>query len=202
MEKLAVGPIGRGVVDIRKTPTENLRALAKAKGAHMDDLTAVILDRPRHEKLIEEVRTAGARIRLIRDGDIAGALATCDPATGIDILLGIGGAPEGVLAAAALRCVGGHMQGILRPRNDGEAERARKMGVQAIDHVYSIEELAGGQVMFAATGVTDGALLRGVRFFPDGGETQSMVMRSKSGTSRVITARHRFSAGPNYRRTP
>ncbi len=198
MQKLAVGSIGRGVVDIRRSPTENLRALARAKGVDVADLTAIILERPRHAALIDEVRAAGARIRLIRDGDVAGALACCDPATGIDILLGTGGAPEGVLAAAALRCLGGEMQGILTFRSPEEAARARSMGIADPNHVYAIDELAAGDVMFAATGVTDGALLRGVRFFADGAETQSLVMRSRSGTSRVITTRHRFRGQPRY----
>jgi fructose-1,6-bisphosphatase II len=198
MDKIAVGPVGVGVVDLRKSPTENLRALARAKGVGTEALTAVILERPRHDKLIAEVRATGARIRLIRDGDVAGALACADPATGIDILLGAGGAPEGVLGAAALRCAGGDMQGRLQFRSAEEAERARKMGITDANRVYSINELAGGDVMFAATGVTDGALLRGVRFTGDGAETESIVMRSKSGTTRFITTRHRFVGQPRY----
>ncbi len=198
MEKIAVGPAARGVIDIRKSPTENLYAVAERKRARIADLTAVILDRPRHAKLIDEVRRAGARIRLISDGDVAAALATAEETTGIDVLFGVGGAPEGVLAAAALKCVGGDMQGILRPRNAAEAERARAMGVKDLERVFSIEDLAGGDVMFAATGVTDGSLLKGVRFFGGGAETNSIVMRSRSGTSRFITARHRFDRKPNY----
>jgi fructose-1,6-bisphosphatase II len=199
MDKIAVGPaIGRGVVDIRRTPTENLRAIARKKGVDVEDLTAVILARPRHEKLIAEVRAAGARIRLISDGDVGGAIATADPDTGIDVLIGIGGAPEGVLAAAALRCVNGDMQGQLKPRNEGEVARAAKMGIADINHIFALEELAGGDVMFAATGITDGFLLRGVRFFGDGAESHSVVMRSRSGTVRHIQTRHRFEGQPVY----
>ncbi|HEY2731237.1 MAG TPA: class II fructose-bisphosphatase [Polyangia bacterium] len=199
MEKLAVGPaIGPGVVDIRRTPTENLAAIARKKGVDVEDLTAVILDRPRHAALIAEVRAAGARIRLITDGDVGGAIATSDPDAGIDVLMGTGGAPEGVLAAAALRCMNGYMQGVLRPRNDAEVDRAHLMGIPDLEHVFEIGELAAGDVMFAATGITGGFLLRGVRFFPDGAQTSSLVMRSRSGTVRHIRARHRFTDEPNY----
>jgi fructose-1,6-bisphosphatase II len=198
MDKLAVGQEAKGAIDIRKSPTWNLSAVAEAKKARVSDLTAVILDRPRHAKLIEEVRKAGVRIRLISDGDVGGALATADPATGVDILMGTGGAPEGVLAAAALRCVGGDMQGMLKPRNADEVARARKMGIEDIERVYRVDELATGDVMFAATGVTDGFLLRGVRLTSRGAETHSVVMRSRSGTVRFIRARHRFEGLPAY----
>jgi fructose-1,6-bisphosphatase II len=199
MDKIAVGPaVGRGVVDIRRAPTENLRAVAEAKRVSVSDLTVVILDRPRHAALVAEVRAAGSRIRLISDGDVGGAIATSDPATGIDVLLGIGGAPEGVLAAAALRCTGGDFQGVLKPRSPEEAARAERMGIKDLAHVFAIEELASGDVMFAATGVTDGFLLRGVRFLGDGAETHSVVTRSRSGTVRFIRARHRFQQRPNY----
>jgi fructose-1,6-bisphosphatase class II len=198
MEKIAVGPAGKGVVDLDKTPTANLNALAEAKGCAVEDLTVIILYRPRHEALIKEVRQAGARIRLIGDGDVSAAIATTKPETGIDLLMGIGGAPEGVLAAAALRCVGGDMQGRLKPRNEGEVERAKKMGIKDINKKFSIEELAAGDVMFAATGVTDGDYLQGVHFFPGGASTQSVVMRSKSRTIRVINATHYFDHKPNY----
>ena len=163
MNKIAVGPIARGAIDIRRSATQNLAAIAEAKRVRVADLTAVILERPRHEELIAEVRKAGVRIRLITDGDVGGALATADPATGIDVLLGIGGAPEGVLAAAALRCFGGDMQGVLQFRSDEERDAREHMGIKDSDHVYAIDELASGDVMFAATGVTDGFLLRGVR---------------------------------------
>src|SRR6266700_4470099 len=198
MDKIAVGPIGRDVIDIRKTPTQNLSAIAEAKRVAVADLTAVILDRPRHAALIEEVRKTGARIRLIPDGDVGGALATADPSTGIDVLLGIGGAPEGVLAAAALRCVGGDMQGVLKFRNPDEVARAERMGIKDPDQIFGIGDLAGGDVMFAATGVTDGFLLRGVRFTGHGAETHSIVMRSRSGTVRFIRVRHHFNRSPDY----
>jgi fructose-1,6-bisphosphatase II / sedoheptulose-1,7-bisphosphatase len=198
MAKIATGPQGRGVVDLDKTPTQNLHALAEAKRCKVEDLTVIILSRPRHEAIIQEVRKAGARIRLIGDGDVSAAIATTKPETGIDLLLGIGGAPEGVLAAAALRCVGGEFQGRLAPRNDEEIERAKKMGVTDIKKKFMIGELAAGDVMFAATGVTDGDYLHGVHFFPGGATTQSVVMRSKTKTIRVINASHYFEHKPNY----
>ena len=198
MEKIAVGPAGKGVVDLDKSPTQNLRALAEAKRCKVEDLTVIILSRPRHEAIIKEVRQAGARIRLIGDGDVSAAIATTKPETGIDLLLGIGGAPEGVLAAAALRCVGGEFQGRLAPRNNEEIERAKKMGVGDIKKKFSIEQLAAGDVMFAATGVTDGDYLQGVHFFPGGATTQSVVMRSKTRTIRIINATHYFDHKPNY----
>ncbi|OGQ83440.1 MAG: fructose-bisphosphatase, class II [Deltaproteobacteria bacterium RIFCSPLOWO2_12_FULL_57_22] len=198
MDKIAVGPVGKGVVDLDKSPTENLKALAEAKGTRVEDLTVIILYRPRHEALIQEVRRLGARIKLISDGDVSAAIATTKPETGIDLLLGIGGAPEGVLAAAALRCVGGDMQGRLKPRNPQEIERAQAMGIKDINKKFSIEGLAGGDVMFAATGVTDGDYLRGVHFFAGGATTQSIVMRSKSRTIRVIDAAHYFDFKPQY----
>jgi len=198
MAKIAVGPAGRGVVDLDKTPTENLHALAEAKRCKVEDLTVIILSRPRHEAIIQEVRKAGARIRLIGDGDVSAAIATTKPETGIDLLMGIGGAPEGVLAAAALRCVGGEFQGRLAPRNNEEIERAKKMGVSDIKKKFTIDELAAGDVMFAATGVTDGDYLHGVHFFSGGATTQSVVMRSKTKTIRVINATHYFEHKPNY----
>jgi len=198
MQKIACGPVGKGVIDIDKTPTENLHALAEAKKCKVEDLTVIILSRPRHDAIIQEVRKAGARIRLIGDGDVAAAIATTKAETGIDLLLGIGGAPEGVLAAAALRCVGGEFQGRLAPRNNEEIERAKKMGVSDIKKKFSITELAAGDVMFAATGVTDGDYLRGVHFFPGGATTQSVVMRSKTMTIRVIDATHYFEHKPIY----
>jgi fructose-1,6-bisphosphatase class II len=198
MDKIAVGPAGKGVVDLDKSPTQNLHALAEAKRCNIEDLTVIILARPRHEALIKEVREAGARIRLIGDGDVSAAIATTKPETGIDLLLGIGGAPEGVLAAAALRCVGGDMQGRLKPRNESEIERAKKMGIKDINKKFSIEDLARGDVMFAATGVTDGDYLDGVHFFAGGATTQSVVMRSSTRTIRLINATHYFEHKPNY----
>lgn len=198
MDKIAVGPAGKGIIDLDKSPTENLKALAEAKGQRIEDLTVIILYRPRHEALIKEVRRAGARIKLISDGDVSAAIATTKPETGIDLLMGIGGAPEGVLAAAALRAVDGDMQGRLKPRNEQEIERARAMGIKDIHKKFSIEELAGGEVMFAATGVTDGDYLRGVHFFTGGATTQSVVMRSKTRTIRFIDATHHFEFKPVY----
>jgi fructose-1,6-bisphosphatase class II len=198
MDKIAVGPDGKGVIDLTKSATWNLNALAEAKGAKVADLTTIILERDRHRALIDEVRKAGARIRLISDGDVSAAIATCKDGTGIDILFGTGGAPEGVLAAAALRCLGGEMQGKLNYRNDDERVRAEKMGVKDHDKIYKLEELAQGNVMFAATGVTDGPFLKGVRFFPNGAATQSIVMRSQSGTVRIVDADHDFVRKPNF----
>jgi len=198
MDKIAVGPDGKGVIDITKSATWNLSALAEAKGTKVADLTAIILERDRHQALIEEVRKAGARIRLISDGDVSAAIATCKDGTGIDVLFGTGGAPEGVLAAAALRCLGGEMQGKLNYRNDGERVRAEKMGVTDHNKIYKLDELAQGNVMFAATGVTDGPFLKGVRFFKNGAATQSIVMRSQSGTVRIVDADHDFVRKPNF----
>ena len=164
----------------------------------MEDLTVVILERPRHEALVREVRAAGARIKLIPDGDVAGALNTCFPDTGVDVLMGVGGAPEGVIAAAAIRCVGGDMQGRLRFRSDAERERARGMGLVDLEKVMTAEELAGGSVMFAATGVTNGDFLKGVRFTGDGARSHSVVMRSRTGTIRYIETVHRFTRNPDY----
>jgi len=197
MEKIAVGPKAKGAIDLDKSPTENLRRIAEALERYVEDLTVCILDRPRHENLIREVRAAGARIKLIGDGDVAGAVATCFEETGVDVLMGIGGAPEGVLAAAAIRCVGGDLQGRLKPRNEEEVERAKAMGIEDMDKIYTLEELARGDVMFAATGVTSGDFLKGVRFFKGGAVTNSVVMRSKSGTIRYVESIHRFDRKPD-----
>lgn len=198
MEKIAVGPEGKGVIDIDESPQENLKRLAEAKKCRVQDLTAVVLDRPRHEKIINDIREAGARIQLIGDGDVSAAIACSEPESGVDILFGVGGAPEGVIAAAALRCIGGDFQGRLKPRNEEEVERAKKMGVDDINKIYSIEELASGPVMFCATGVTSGSFLRGVQFKPWGAITHSIVMRSQSGTIRKIVAEHHFDTKPRY----
>ncbi|MCE9624504.1 MAG: class II fructose-bisphosphatase [Deltaproteobacteria bacterium] len=198
MDKIAVGREGRGVIDITKSPTKNLEELARAKKCTVQDLTAIILDRDRHKELIREVRDAGARIKLIGDGDVSAAISTCEPESGIDILFGIGGAPEGVLAAAALRCLGGDLQGRLKPRNQEEIVRAKRMGIEDINRVFQLEELAHGDVMFAATGVTNGDYLKGVRFFGGGAHTHSLVMRSLSRTVRYIEATHHFDTKPNY----
>ncbi len=198
MEKIAVGPEGRGVIDLSKSPTENLRALAEARGVYVADLTVAILDRPRHERLIEEVRRAGARVRLLKDGDVAAALATTRPESGIDMLLGIGGSHQGILTAAALRCAAGEMQARLRPRNDQEAEVARECGIRDFEKIYTLEEMASGSIMFAGTGVTNGDYLEGVRFFRGGATTNSVVMRSRTHTVRFLKSFHRFDLKPEY----
>jgi len=198
MEKIAVGPSAKGVVDINATPTENLKRVAEAKGCYVEDLTVVILDRPRHEKMITEIRRAGARIHLIPDGDVAPAIAAAVEGSGVDLLMGIGGAPEGVLAAAALKCMGGDMQGRLVFMSKEERNRAKTMGIDDFDKIYTTEEMARGDVFFAATGVTNGELLQGVRYFAGGAETQSIVMRSKSRTVRFISTRHHFDFKPLY----
>jgi len=192
MEKIAIGPgYPTGVIDLDRTPEENVRSLARAKGVEPSDITACILDRSRHSAYVEGVRQAGGRVHLITDGDVAGVIATASPVeTGIDIYVGVGGAPEGVLAAAALRCVGGQMLGRLVIRNDDEAARARRMGITDFDRVYDLGGLAGGDVIFAATGVTDGSMLKGVRFLPGRITTESVVMRSSSGTVRWIRSEH------------
>ena len=193
MDKIAVGgDLPEGVVDLDRSPANNLAALAEAKGLSVADLVVCILDRPRHEELIGAVRDAGSRIQLIQDGDVSGVIATSRPDSGIDIYMGSGGAPEGVLAAAALRCIGGQFQGRLLFRNDDERARAQRIGIQDLHRKYGLLELASGDVMFAATGVTSGTMLRGVRRFAGGGYTHSMVMRSKSGTVRTVEAWHNF----------
>ena len=199
MDKIAVGgELPEGVVDLDAKPEENLRNLAKAKRVDIADIVACILDRPRHGELIQRVRAAGARIMLISDGDVSGVIATSRAGSGVDIYMGSGGAPEGVLAAAALRCIGGQMQGRLLFRNDEERGRARRLGVQDLDRKYGILDLAKGDVMFAATGVTDGTMLKGVRRDRSGGYTHSMVMRSKTGTVRLIEAHHNWSRKPGF----
>jgi fructose-1,6-bisphosphatase II / sedoheptulose-1,7-bisphosphatase len=193
MDKIAVGGgLPEGVVDLDETVTNNLKNLAKVKDAEVSDLLVCILDRPRHAELIAKVREAGARIMLISDGDVSGVIATAQPDTGVDLYVGSGGAPEGVLAAAALRCIGGQMQGRLLFRNDEERARAARWGVTDLDRKYGLLDLAKGDVMFAATGVTTGTMLRGVHRFPGGAVTHSVVMRSKSGTQRIIEAHHNF----------
>jgi fructose-1,6-bisphosphatase II / sedoheptulose-1,7-bisphosphatase len=199
MDKIAVGAnLPDNLVDLDATPAENLKALAKAKGVDVSDLVTCILDRPRHQELIAKVRAAGARIMLISDGDVSGVIATAQPDAGIDIYMGSGGAPEGVLAAAALRSTGGFMQGRLLFRNDDEKARAKKWGVTDLSKKYGLTDLAKGDVMFAATGVTDGAMLRGVRRFAGGAHTHSVIMRSKTGTIRRIEATHNFGKKTGY----
>jgi len=198
MEKIAIGAGWGEVVDIDETPAANLKSLAEAKKVEVADLVVCILDRPRHTELIAKVREAGARIMLISDGDVSGVIATSRPESGIDIYMGSGGAPEGVLAAAALRCIGGHMQGRLIFRNDDERGRAKRLGITDLNRKYGLLDLARGDVMFAATGVTNGTMLQGVRRFHGGAETHSMVMRSQSGTVRVIQAHHNFELKTHY----
>lgn len=198
MQKIAVGPECVGAIDIDLSPTENLRRVAERKRCQVRDLTAVILDRPRHQDLIAEVRSTGARISLIGDGDVSAAIATANPNSGIDILFGVGGAPEGVIAAAALRCLGGEIQGRLKFRHQEEIDRAKKMGIANINQVLKIEDMAKGNVMFCATGVTDGNFLDGVIFKPWGAMTHSIVMRSETGTVRHIRAEHHFDKKPRY----
>ena len=194
MDKIAIGGgLAPELVDIDNEPAENLRALAAAKNCDVADLVACILDRPRHADLIAAVRAAGARIQLISDGDVSGVIATSQTTSGVDIYFGSGGAPEGVLAAAALRAIGGQMQGRLIFRNDDERARGAKWGIEDLDRKYGLMDLAGGDVMFAATGVTNGSMLRGVRRFSGGAYTHSIIMRSKTGTVRTIEAHHDFS---------
>lgn len=198
MNKIAVGPAARGAIDITKSITWNIREVSKALRKDVSDMMAIILERDRHNDLIAEVRAAGARIRLIGDGDVSAAIATAQEDTGIDILLGLGGAPEGVIAAAALRCLGGDMQGQLVFMNDEERRRAKEMGIADEKKVYGLEDLAGGNVMFVATGVTNGSYLSGVRYYGGGAHTHSVVMRSETGTIREIQARHHFDRKPRY----
>lgn len=194
MEKIAVGGgLPSELIDIDATPTQNLKALALAKRVEISDLVVCILDRPRHQDLIGQVRSAGARIMLISDGDVSGVIATSEPESGVDMYIGTGGAPEGVLAAAALRCIGGQMQGRLVFRNEDEVNRAKRHGIADLNRIYGMDDMASGDVMFAATGVTNGAMLRGVRRFAGGAITHSTVMRSKSGTVRHVEAHHNFT---------
>jgi fructose-1,6-bisphosphatase II len=198
MDKIAVGPEAVDAIDITAPIGENVRSVAKAKHSSVSDLTVCILDRPRHEQLITEVREAGARIRLITDGDVAGAISACRPNSGTDLLAGIGGTPEGIIAAAAIRCMGGAIQGKLAPRDDDERQKAIDAGYD-LDRILSTEDLVSGEnVFFCATGVTDGDLLTGVQYYGGGCTTQSIVMRSKSGTVRMIEAYHRLSKLNEY----
>ena len=193
MDKIAIGPgYPAGTIDLAKSPTDNVRSLAAAKGVEPNEIIACVLDRPRHASIIAELRAIGCGIMLIPDGDVAGVIATTDPDTTVDIYMGSGGAPEGVLAAAALRCVGGQIQGRLLFRNDDERGRARRWGIEDLDRIYSLDDMAKGDCIFAATGVTDGSLLKGVKRRRDGCvTTESIVMRASSGTVRRVVAEHR-----------
>lgn len=194
MEKIACGPRARGRISLEKSPEENIRIVAEVLNKAVSDVTVVILDRPRHVELIQKVRAVGARIRLIGDGDVSAGIAPCWEESGIDLLMGIGGAPEGVIAAAGIKCLGGDFQGRLKFRNDGEIERALKMGLKDPQRIFKLDELAKGSVMFCATGVTDGPLLKGVRTLPgQRAQTHSIVMRSQTGTVRRIEAEHNFN---------
>jgi len=196
MDKIAVGGgLPDGVIDLDKSPTENVKAVAEAKGKAVNDIMVCVLDRPRHAEIIKELSQLGCGVALIGDGDIAGVIATTDPKTGIDMYMGSGGAPEGVLASAALRCIGGQMQGRLLFRNDDERARARKWGIEDLNRKYTMEEMASGDVIFAATGVTDGSMLNGVHITSRGIETDTITMRSKTKTIRRVQAIH----GPDGR---
>ncbi len=199
MDKIACGPGAKGQINIDLSATENIHRVAKALGKEIDDITVVILERPRHANLIAEVRKTGARIHLIGDGDVSASIATAFPKSGIDLLIGIGGAPEGVISAAALQCMGGDFQARLVFRNDDEKARAKKMGLTDFNKKYSIDELAKGSVMFCATGVTDGPLLKGVKTLPGRqAKTHSIVMRSLTGTIRNIEAHHQLAKKPGH----
>ncbi len=194
MDKIAIGGgLPEGVIDLDNGPATNVKNLAKAKGCAESDLVVCILERDRHKELIAKVREAGARVQLICDGDVAGVISTSTPQTGVDMYMGIGGAPEGVLAAAALQCIGGQMQGRLIFREEDEKARATRMGITDFSRKYTMHDLAHGDVMFAATGVTDGSMLRGVRRFAGGATTHSIIMRAKTGTVRTIEAQHNFA---------
>jgi fructose-1,6-bisphosphatase II / sedoheptulose-1,7-bisphosphatase len=196
MDKIAVGPgYPEGVIDLARSPGENIRAIAAAKGVDPSEIIACVLDRPRHEALIAELRALGCGIQLIPDGDVAGVIAVTNPDTTIDVYMGSGGAPEGVLAAAALRCVGGQFQGRLLFRNDDERARAAKWGVEDLDRIYHLNDLAKGDCIFAATGVTDGSLLQGVKRRKNCLSTESVVMRASTGTVRWVKGEHRNEPG-------
>jgi len=202
MEKLAVGPNGKGHVSLEQSPTENIRSLAKGTGRDPEDLTVVVLDRPRHADLINEIRETGARVKMISDGDVAGGIMPALEDTGADMLMGVGGSPEAVITAAALKCLGGDIQCKLWPRNDQEREAAQKLGL-ALDTVLTIDDLVkGDDVFFSLTGVTDGELVRGVRFFGDGARTETLAMRSRSGTVRRVQSVHNFRRLMKYAALP
>lgn len=199
MDKIAVGPAARGKINLDAPVKENLSNVAQALGKSISDLTVVIMDRPRHEKLIQDVRDAGARIRLITDGDVSPAVACGIEGSGVDMMIGIGGAPEGVLAAAALRCLGGEMQGRLWPENDADIERAKDLGIKDVNKLLTLDDLVkSDDVFFAATGITEGPLLRAVNFTSQGASTHTVVMRGQTGTVRFIEAQHRFDKKPQY----
>ncbi len=199
MEKIAVGKVARGSIDITQPPEINIKRITRAMDKYIEDLTVCVLDRERHEELIKRIRTTGARIKLIKDGDISGAIAAAMENSSIDILMGVGGAREGILAAAAIKCLGGDIQARFVYRNDEDREMVLQTGEKDLNKIYMINDLVRGQdIMFSATGVTDGELLKGVRFYSGGAETQSIVMRAKTHTLRFITALHYFDYKPMY----
>ncbi|MDP9407325.1 MAG: class II fructose-bisphosphatase [Actinomycetota bacterium] len=193
MEKLATGPEAAGAVDIQAPVADNIRAVAKAKGGSPSDVTVVVLDRPRHEGLVKDIRATGARIRFILDGDVAGAIATARPDSGVDMLLGVGGTPEGIITACAMKCLGGTIQGRLAPVDDAERQKAREAGLELGAVLGPDELIRSDNVFFAATGITTGSLLRGIRYYGGGARTQSIVMRSRSGTIRYVDSEHKLS---------
>lgn len=199
MEKIAVGPAAVGRISLDATVSENVKAVADSLHKDVGDVTVVVLDRPRHQKIIDELRAIGARIKLITDGDVSPAVATAIPESGVDMVLGIGGAPEGVLAAAALRCLGGEFQGRLWPENDEDVKRAHKLGVTDLKKILTLDDLVKGEdVIFAATGITDGDFLKGVRYYGNIATTHTIIMRGTTGTVRFIDARHRMDKKPKY----
>lgn len=201
MEKIAAGPAARGKISLDATVTENVKAVAKSLNKEVNDVTVVVLDRERHEHIIEELRRIGARIKLISDGDVSPAVATSIPGSGVDMVIGIGGAPEGVLAAAAQRCTGGEFQGRLWPENEEQVQRARKLGVKDLKKILTLNDLVSGDdVIFAASGVTDGDFLKGVRYYGNYATTHTVVMRGVSGTIRFLESRHRVDKKTQYTR--
>ncbi|MBB6450483.1 fructose-1,6-bisphosphatase II [Geomicrobium halophilum] len=199
MDKIAVGPEAVGVIDLDASVTDNLKAVARARGKDVDDLVVTILSRPRHQHIIDEVRAAGARIKLIQDGDVAAAINTAFNDTGMDMLIGKGGAPEGVISAVALKCLGGEIQGRLLPKDQAEAERCKRMGVEDTTKILKMDDLVGGDdCIFAATGVTEGELLKGVHYKSTRATTQSVVMRQKSGTVRFVDGKHNVDKKPDF----
>ncbi|AXF56399.1 class II fructose-bisphosphatase [Salicibibacter kimchii] len=199
MDKIAVGPDAVGVIDLNASVTDNLQAVAKARGKDVDDLVVSILSRERHQNIINDVRKAGARIKLIQDGDVAAAINTAFDETGVDMLIGAGGAPEGVISAVALKCLGGEVQGRLLPKGEAEAERCRRMGIEDPSKILYMDDLVGGDdCIFAATGITDGELLKGVHYKSKRASTQSLVMRAKSGTVRFVDGKHNVEKKPAF----
>jgi len=198
MDKIATGPDGAGVVDLDRSPAENLKRLAEARSCYVEDLIVVILDRPRHDTLIEQVREAGARVRLIPHGDVAAAMATAREGAGVDMLLGAGGATQGILSAAALKGLGGFMQCRFTPRGAYERDELYNLGIKDVSRKLSLDDMVRGNVLLAATGVTDGAFLKGVKFFKGGGVSHSVVMRSSSRTVRYLETIHKFDYKPSY----